>query len=171
MRRAARPLLALDSLLARLEAGGLALLVLAMTAVTFAQVVARYVFGEPLIWSEEAARYLFVWVSLIGAALAMREGGHYALDALVLRLPPVLRQVARNLALLVSVAFLLVLLRTGIAETQQAAMQDAATLPIRMDLPYLAIPIGAGLMLFHLAAGLVRTALREKLPKAQEAPA
>ncbi|MBI0537952.1 TRAP transporter small permease [Roseomonas sp. KE2513] len=146
----------LDGWLATLEALVLGLLVAAMTGVTLAQVVARYAFNEPLIWSEEAARYLFVWVSLVGAALATREGAHYALDALLERLSPVLRTVARGVAVVIGAGFLLILLRTGLDETAQAALQDSATLPIGMALPYAAIPVGAALMLFHLLAGLLR---------------
>jgi TRAP-type C4-dicarboxylate transport system permease small subunit len=151
-----------DLWLARLEGFVLALLMLAMTGATLAQVVARYAFNEPLIWSEEAARYLFVWVSLIGAALATREGSHYVLDALLDRFPRAGRALARGVAFLVSAGFLLILLRTGISETAQASLQDSATLPIGMALPYAAIPVGAALMLFHLLAGL----LREKRPEA-----
>jgi len=146
----------LDGWLAALEALVLGLLVAAMTGVTLAQVVARYAFNEPLIWSEEAARYLFVWVSLIGAALATREGAHYALDALLERLPPLPRAAARGAAVVIGAGFLLILLSTGLDETAQAALQDSATLPIGMALPYAAIPVGAALMLFHLLAGLLR---------------
>jgi len=152
----------LDAGLARLEAFALGLFVLAMTGATLAQVVARYVFNEPLIWSEEAARYLFVWVSLIGAALAVREGAHYVLDALLQRFPHAARRVARAAAFVVSAGFLAILLRTGLNETAQASLQDSATLPIGMALPYAAIPVGAALMLIHLLAGL----LREKRPEA-----
>lgn len=139
-----------DAGLARAEAAALGLLVLAMTGATLAQVIARYLFNAPLIWSEEAARYLFVWVSMIGAALAVRQGGHYTLGAVVERLPAALARPARGLAWVVALCFVLVLLVTGINETLQAHMQDAATLPFRMSLPYAAIPVGAALMLAHL---------------------
>ncbi|WP_159346266.1 TRAP transporter small permease [Roseomonas harenae] len=152
-----------DTWLARLEAFVLALLVLAMTGATLAQVVARYAFNEPLIWSEEAARYLFVWVSLLGAALATREGAHYVLDALVERFPHAGRLAARAVAIVVSAGFLAILARTGINETSQASLQDSATLPIGMALPYAAIPVGAALMLFHLLAGLL---IKEPKPEA-----
>jgi TRAP-type C4-dicarboxylate transport system permease small subunit len=142
--------IALDRTLARAEAALLGVLVLAMTGVTLGQVVARYVFGAPLIWSEEAARYLFVWVSMIGAALAARQGAHYALTALVERLPPPTARLAALGALAIAIAFLLVLLVTGVNETRQAHLQDAATLPFRMSLPYAAIPVGAALMLLHI---------------------
>lgn len=147
---------ALDIALARAEAAVLGLLVLSMTGVTLAQVVARYLFGTPLIWSEEAARYLFVWVSMIGAALAVHHRSHYALTALTERLPTSARRVTGAAAFLVSAAFLSVLLATGINETRQAHLQDAATLPLRMSLPYAALPVGAALMLAHLLLGLSR---------------
>jgi TRAP-type C4-dicarboxylate transport system permease small subunit len=152
-----------DTWLARLEAFLLALLVLAMTGATLAQVIARYAFNEPLIWSEEAARYLFVWVSLLGAALATREGTHYVLDALVQRFPRAGRLAARAAAFVVSAGFLAILVRTGMNETAQASLQDSATLPIGMALPYAAIPVGAALMLFHLLAGLL---IKEPQPEA-----
>jgi TRAP-type C4-dicarboxylate transport system permease small subunit len=149
-------ILALDTWVARLEAALIALVVLALTGVTFVQVVMRYVFGDPLIWSEEAARYLFVWLSLIGAALALHQGGHYGLDALVSRLPPWPARIVAVATSALIAAFLVLLLRTGVSEMRQAALQSSATLPVGMEWPYLAIPLGAGLMLFHLLAHLVR---------------
>src|SRR5207302_151901 len=132
-------------LVAALEAVAIVVLVFLLTAVTFAQVAARYVLGDPLIWSEEAARYLFVWVSMIGAALAIREGGHFGLD---IRRAPAWKPVLGPLVTLVTTVFLLILLKTGIDETNLAAMQFAMTFPMRMQWAYLALPIGAGLMLF-----------------------
>jgi TRAP-type C4-dicarboxylate transport system permease small subunit len=154
-----RAALTLDAGLARAEAVLLGLLVLAMTGVTLAQVIARYVFGAPLIWSEEAARYLFVWVSMIGAALAVRQGSHYALTALVERLAESVQRVARALVFVVAFGFIVILLVTGVNETMQAHLQDAATLPFRMSLPYAAMPVGAALMLLHL---VLRTILPEQ---------
>jgi TRAP-type C4-dicarboxylate transport system permease small subunit len=145
----------LDDWVARLETVAVILLVALLTAVTFAQVVTRYLLGDPLIWSEEAARYLFVWVSMIGAALALREGGHFGLD-LVIRPMPQLKPVLGPLVILVMVMFLVILLKTGIDETRLASMQFAMTFPMRMQWAYLALPVGAGLMLFHIAVHVIR---------------
>jgi TRAP-type C4-dicarboxylate transport system permease small subunit len=123
--------------------------------VTSAQVVTRYLLGDPLIWSEEAARYLFVWVSMIGAALAIREGGHFGLDLLI-RPMPKLKPVLGPLVTLVMVVFLVILLKTGIDETRLASMQFAMTFPMRMQWAYLALPVGAGLMLLHIATHVIR---------------
>ena len=145
----------LDDWIARLETVAVILLVALLTAVTFAQVVTRYLLGDPLIWSEEAARYLFVWVCMIGAALALREGGHFGLDLLI-RPMPQLKPVLGPLVILVMVMFLVILLKTGIDETRLASMQFAMTFPMRMQWAYLALPVGAGLMLFHIAVHVIR---------------
>jgi TRAP-type C4-dicarboxylate transport system permease small subunit len=148
--------LSLDRLVARIEAGVIVLLVFCLTAVTFAQVVTRYGLGDPLIWSEELARYLFVWVSMIGAALAIRQGGHFGLDLLIRRMPafrPILAPVVTTAV----IVLLAVVLKTGIDETRLASMQFAMTFPMRMQWAYLALPVGAGLMLFHLLVHLVRS--------------
>jgi TRAP-type C4-dicarboxylate transport system permease small subunit len=148
--------LGLDRWVARAEAAVVVILVTMLTAVTFAQVCARYVLGDPLIWSEEAARYLFVWVSMVGAALALREGGHFGLDLLIRR-APALKPVLGPLVTLVMALFLLILLKTGIDETSLASRQLAMTFPMHMQWAYLALPTGAGLMLFHLAMQVVRS--------------
>ena len=122
----------LDDWVARLETVAVILLMALLTPVTFAQVVTRYLLGDPLIWSEEAARYLFVWVSMIGAALALREGGHFGLDLLI-RPMPQLKPVLGPLVILVMVMFLVILLKTGIDETRLASMQFAMTFPMRMQ--------------------------------------
>jgi TRAP-type C4-dicarboxylate transport system permease small subunit len=149
-------LIGLDRVMARLEAAVIVLLVSLLTGITFAQVATRYVLGDPLIWSEEAARYLFVWVSMIGAALAIREGGHFGLDLLIRR-APALKPVLGPAVTAVTVIFLVILLKTGIDETRLAAMQFAMTFPMRMQWAYLALPIGAGLMLFHVFVHVVRS--------------
>jgi TRAP-type C4-dicarboxylate transport system permease small subunit len=146
----------LDRLVAGMEAGIIVVLVCLLTAITFAQVAARYVLGDPLIWSEEAARYLFVWVSMIGAALALREGGHFGLDLLIRRVPA-LKPALGPMVTLVTSVFLIILLKTGIDETNLASMQFAMTFPMRMQWAYLALPIGAGLMLFHVAVHVIRS--------------
>jgi len=148
--------LGLDRLVARIEAGVIVVLVSCLTVVTFAQVVTRYGLGNPLIWSEELARYLFVWVSMIGAALAVRGGGHFGLDLLIRRLPA-FRPILAPLATTAVIVFLAIVLKTGIDETRLASMQFAMTFPMRMQWAYLALPVGAGLMLFHLAVHLVRS--------------
>jgi TRAP-type C4-dicarboxylate transport system permease small subunit len=146
-----RFILGLDRALGQIESALLAAMVATITAVTFAQVFTRYVLEDPLIWTEEVARYLFVWITLIGGAAAVRTRGHFGLDILRRFAPPL--RVALGLAtMLVTAGFLALLLYTGIAETRQAALQLSPALQVRMHWAYLCIPIGAALALWHLLA-------------------
>lgn len=60
----------------------------AMVVVTALGVFFRYVLNAPLPWTEEADRYLFIWLSWVGASITMRYRAHIAVDALVRYLNP-----------------------------------------------------------------------------------
>jgi TRAP-type C4-dicarboxylate transport system permease small subunit len=62
-------------------------LMVAMVVMVFGNVVLRYGFNSGIDISDEMARYCFVWLTYIGAMVAMREGGHLGVDTLVKRLP------------------------------------------------------------------------------------
>lgn len=66
-----------------LEKTLLTLLMIAMTVVTFVQVVARYVFNSGVVWALELTVFLFAWLVLLGAAHLAREGRHIGIDALI----------------------------------------------------------------------------------------
>jgi TRAP-type C4-dicarboxylate transport system permease small subunit len=59
----------------------------ATIVVIAAQVLWRYAFRDALPWTEELARYLFMWITFLGAALAVRDGTHIRVSLLVERLP------------------------------------------------------------------------------------
>jgi TRAP-type C4-dicarboxylate transport system permease small subunit len=153
-----RFILGFDRLLGRIEAVMLAAMVAAITAVTFAQVFTRYVTADPFIWTEEVARYLFVWITMIGAAAAVRTHGHFGLDVLRHYAPP-LRPVLGLMTMIIVVGFLALLLYTGIAETRQAALQMSPALQVRMHWAYLALPVGAVLALCHVIAHWARAGI------------
>jgi C4-dicarboxylate transporter DctQ subunit len=70
-----------------LAAAGIVILV-------FAGVLSRFVFEHPMAWSEELARYLFLWAALVGAAAACRNNQHGGIPLLVHKLPPVWQRAA-----------------------------------------------------------------------------
>ena len=61
----------------------LAALLLAMVVMVFGNVVLRYVFNSGIVVSEELSRFCFVWLTFIGAVLAMRDGSHLGMDTVV----------------------------------------------------------------------------------------
>ena len=58
-----------------------------MVVMVFGNVVLRYVFNSGIIVSEEVSRWLFLWVTFLGAVVALKEHGHLGTDALISRLP------------------------------------------------------------------------------------
>ena len=78
-------------------------------ALLFACVVARYLFHNPLIWADELASTLFVWLSGLGAVLATRRNAHMRLTAFISRVDQQLRQKIEVIILLLVAAFVLIL--------------------------------------------------------------
>ncbi|MBD5656772.1 MAG: TRAP transporter large permease subunit [Candidatus Eremiobacteraeota bacterium] len=87
-----------------------ALLVLVEVGVLFAGVLARYVFNKPLLWSDELAQTLFLWLVMFGAAIALRRSEHMRMTALVSRLSPRWQRWFSTTALVVVAIVLLIML-------------------------------------------------------------
>jgi len=125
-------------------------LTIVMVAAVFLQVIFRYVVNNPLNWSEELSRYVFIWACMLGASIGIRRKAHYGLDA-IFKLIPVRKQKLVEVFLYALIGvFLLVLIYFGIKLNQEIYLQTAPGLEISMSLPYSAIPAGALLMLLHI---------------------
>ena len=72
-----------EELLGSIVAAVAALLVIAEIAVLFSGVSARYLFQKPLIWSDELAGILFLWLAMLGAVVAFQRGEHMRMTAIV----------------------------------------------------------------------------------------
>ncbi|MGY3127233.1 TRAP-type C4-dicarboxylate transport system permease small subunit [Agrococcus sp. UYP33] len=122
------------------------------------QVFTRLVLGEPSAWSEEAARYAFVWVSLIGIAIAVGEKADVIMDFLVERLPRSLQRVADIIAYLATLAFVLyVMVLGGLQQSMLAWAQKNPLLPLSQGQLYLVLPISGVLLTIYLLIHIVGT--------------
>jgi TRAP-type transport system small permease protein len=111
-------------------------LVAVMVAVSLAQVFWRYVFHDPLIWSEELARYAFVWIAYLSAWLTWKHRAHIALDAIAfLKLPDLERWAARLVEVLI-LAFCLYTFHSNIRLLGLTLGQPSAILEIPMAYVY-----------------------------------
>jgi TRAP-type C4-dicarboxylate transport system permease small subunit len=139
-----------DNLLAKAEAAALITLVAVMTVVVFLQVVYRYCLTQPLYWSEELARYLFVWLSILGAALGFQKRGHFGLDIFYQMLPNKGRRFLQRLIHLLMGSVILVILIQGMKLVQMTIPQESPAMGISMGWAYACLPVGAALMAIHL---------------------
>ena len=128
----------------------LIVLLLAMAIIIFSNVVLRYTTGDSIIWAEEVARHMMIWVAFLGAGLALRFGGHVAIyslhRAVSLRAARVLRAVV-VLGLSVFFIFMTVASSDYVWRTR---FQSTAATDIPISFIYAAMPVGFVLMLVHL---------------------
>jgi TRAP-type C4-dicarboxylate transport system permease small subunit len=124
----------------------------AMSVIVLLQVFFRFVIYIPFPWSEESARYLMIWMGMVGAAAAMRYGRHIGVTVLIERLPPRVYRFLSPFTDLAMVAFLVVMAREGFRLAVENAVQYSPAMNLPMLVPYLAIPIGAALMILEITA-------------------
>lgn len=148
-------LMAASDAVDRLTLAAAALLAAAMTGALVLQVLFRFVLKSPLSWSEEFARYCFVWLSSLGAAAGLKRGLHPALDVWTGAWGRRVREWTGALALVLAGAFVAVLLVYGwkLARFNMRQLSPAMGLP--MGVPYAAVPAGAAVMLLHTLALIV----------------
>lgn len=127
----------------------LALLMAGMVVIISAQVWYRFILNDPLSWSEEAGRYLFVWISFMGAAAGVRYQVHLGIDLMDKLLSPgVYRWVVVLVNLIIQV-FLLMIIYWGFNILGIIQFQESPSMHISMRYPYMAVPVGGIFMLIN----------------------
>jgi len=159
-----RKLTKFDTILAKGEAWVLITLVAVMTVVVLLQVIYRYLLMQPLHWSEELARYLFVWISLLGAALSVQKRGHFGMDFFYRKLPYPERRLLTFIIYLLMGAVMLVVLGYGIVLVEKTAAQQSPAMEISMSWAYACLPVGATLMILHLLTIMGKEAVKKSEP-------
>ncbi len=143
--------------LARLEEGLIAFLLAAMTLITFAQVIARYVFNYSFVWALELTTFIFGGLIFLGMSYGVKKGAHIGVDALVRILPA---STARIVAI---IATLLCLLYAGIVFTGGWIYVNkmyqigilAQDIPIPQWVPRVVMPLGFALLFLRFFLVLV----------------
>jgi TRAP-type C4-dicarboxylate transport system permease small subunit len=130
------------------------LLMMAVTLVLALQVLTRYVFNDPLAWTEEVSRHLFVWMVFFGASGALRERSHVAIELVVVRLPRQAQLAAALLCNLLVLFFLGNLLYWGVKAVDRMWTLPTATLELPVGLVYTVFPITAALMIVRTVVNM-----------------
>jgi tripartite ATP-independent transporter DctM subunit len=133
--------------LGTIVAGVAALLVIAEIIVLFTGVSARYLFHKPIIWSDELAGILFLWLAMLGAVTAFHRGEHMRMTAFVGRLSPSRRAFFEVLAVAAPLAFLALVLEPAYEFASDEAIVSTPALDISNLWRAAALPVGLGLML------------------------
>ncbi len=145
----AAPLARLTAALDRWTCAVCVALFVAILVVMVFQVTFRYALNAPLTWTEELARYLFIWACFLGAPVATRRGSHVTIAFVSDRLPRGAGRVVGAAVLGMSLLFFLQLAFQGAILTARSHTVEAITVPIPWSLIYLAVPLSAVLMILQ----------------------
>src|SRR3954452_386074 len=135
-----------------------ALLVAAEIVILFAGVVARYGLHRPLIWSDELASILFLWLAMLGAAVAFRRGEHMRMTAMVARASPGLRAYLDLVATVAALAFLVMIAWPSWEYAYEESYITTPALQIPNIWRAAALPVGIALMALFALIRLARAA-------------
>ena len=133
-----------------------ALLVIAEIVILFAGVVARYGFHQPLIWSDELASILFLWLAMLGAAVAFRRGEHMRMTAVVAGARPATRAFLDLVATAAALAFLVMIAWPAYEYAYEESYITTPALQILNSWRAAALPVGIGLMALFAVLRLLR---------------
>jgi TRAP-type C4-dicarboxylate transport system permease small subunit len=128
-----------------------------MVAVTAMGVFSRYVLNDALPWAEEADRYVFIWLSFVGASITMRHNAHIAVDILVRTFKPAHRRWAALLSGACILVFLAVVYRASEPVIAVTSLSRTTATDVPMSWVYLAVPVGCILVGIETLRLMART--------------
>ena len=138
----------------------------AIVAISALQVFFRYAIGQSLSWSEEALRYLMLWIAFLGMGLAYSRGEMVGMELLVSRLPRRAAGVVRAGARVAVLAMMLAIVAYGIEFAWTTRTTSAVALGVSMFWVHVSVAVGAALVALHVLAAGAAGALGLRVPPA-----
>ncbi len=141
----------------------------AVFILVMAQILFRYVLKISAPWTEEAARFLMIWMALLAAGMAFQKGQHFNIDFVTDRMRPGLRSKLALITSFLDLVFILCIILWGIPFAILGFFTISPGLEITMFLPYLAVPVAGGIMMLNLIV-YIGTLLEKKEGKVLREP-
>ncbi|MBO5069958.1 MAG: TRAP transporter small permease [Roseburia sp.] len=130
---------------------GLAIILILMTL----QIVMRYVFNNPLKWTDELSRMSMVWMTFLGSVVAFREKAHICVDLITSHFPRRLNRIVALMTDLICIGFLCVLIVMGIKYVQMNINTVSLVTGISKGRTYMIIPISSAWMIIYIVRNMV----------------
>jgi tripartite ATP-independent transporter DctM subunit len=135
-----------------------ACLVLACIGILFAGVVGRYLFNSPLVWSDELASILFLWLAMVGSVIALKRGEHMRMTACISRLGDQGKRYFESLGILACFFYLAIIIRPAYHFALDELIVTTPSLEVSNLWRAAALPSGIILMMFFCLFRLARIA-------------
>ncbi|HCS11190.1 MAG TPA: TRAP transporter small permease [Clostridiales bacterium] len=141
----------------------LALLFATMTIALFYQIIMRFVFQSANVWSEELTRFAFIWMSMLGVAVATRRSKNMDVDFIVNLMPKIMKLINSIFTKALIIGFLFVLIFYGIELVTITFKQLSPGMRLPMAYMYLSVPVGGILMLIFTIENIINDIKNRKI--------
>lgn len=121
-------------------------LMLVLVVVTIAQVIARFVFSQPLIWSDELARFILIWMVFIGAAIVSYDDKHLSVELFQEKMSPRVKLITSLIMRMIILLFLAVTIYSSIELVKVSHYTKSGALEIPFSFWRVASTVGSSLM-------------------------
>ncbi|WP_152657205.1 TRAP transporter small permease [Oceanobacillus sp. CFH 90083] len=127
-----------------------AIILMVILAVTFANVVGRYIANSPIFWSDELNTNLFVWLTFLGSAIAVSTNEHMSISFFFNKLPTKLQMILKYVGIIITIITFCYLVVQGVMATMALKDQRLSSLPFSRAWSFAPIPIGFSVMIYFL---------------------
>ena len=148
----------------------IALMMLIVLAVTW-QVFTRFIIQDPSSWTEELARFLLIWIGVLGASYALRTRAHLGIDLITQRVGEAGRRRIKFTVYGVVILFAFFVMVVGgirLVNLTFSLNQISAALGIRMGYIYTVLPISGSLMIVYSILFMIRPDGSSYQPEGEE---
>ncbi len=154
MKRATKTLIFISNVINKYTEYIVFAMMVVMTAVIILQIIFRFFFTA-LSWSEEVARFLLVWSSLLAAAIGFKKSSHITVTFLVKKFSENIQKILGVISYTSEAIFFFIVIVFAVKLMIVQATQTSAALLISMGYVYSIYPIGGGIILIHLIAQIM----------------
>lgn len=138
------------------------MLFLVMVGLCILQVICRYVLKVSLSFTEELARFLFIWTTFLGTAMALKKNKHVKMELLVQSLPEIVQKLLNVLVFVSEMLIYVVLLYSGVQVVSKTIAQTSAAMNVSMGIVYSVVPISAIIMMIFESIERLKLFRREE---------
>lgn len=132
------------------------------------QIIARYIFQTPYIWTEEGASLIFIWLCFLGGTIAYRKNAHISIDFFINILNPTTKKIVTSIILLLIAVFFIFLALISIPLIERGTLLRVVTLPwINWGYVYLSVQLSSIIMCLYSIENLFNV---WRLTKIQTSP-
>ncbi len=127
-----------------------------MVLIVFVQIVSRVIVHSSFSWTEELARYIFIWTVLLGSSLGFYYWAHVSIDMVVKLMPLSFRRLTQALVMLICSSISVIMIIKGCELVSKSMMQTSSSLLIPMGYVYIILPVSGVLLILNVLDATIK---------------